>query len=180
MGRCPQGYRTGAAATGVIAGTGPEWAHTWIGGLVRIAVTAVVAAGTLGVASPLSAQRHDTDTLAPAVVQRFVDAANARDIPAMMVTVAPEAVFSVLPSGEILGAGQDSIRGFYEAIFARLAPGFSIEIARRIHDGGFVVDHEVFRNAKGRAPIGRATWVYWVTGGLSRRAWTLKPTPAAP
>lgn len=147
---------------------------------MRIAVTAVVAAGTLGVASPLSAQRHDTDTLAPAVVQRFVDAANARDIPAMMVTVAPEAVFSVLPSGEILGAGQDSIRGFYEAIFARLAPGSSIEIAHRIHDGGFVVDHEVFRNAKGRAPVGRATWVYWVTGGLIRRAWTLKPTPAAP
>lgn len=147
---------------------------------MRTAVTAVVAAGTLGLGSPLSAQRRDTDTLPPAVVQRFVDAANARDIPAMMVTVAPEAVFSVLPSGDVLGVGQDSIRGFYEAIFARLEPGFSIEIARRIHDGVFVVDHEVFRNAKGQAPIGRATWAYWVTGGLIRRAWTLKPTPPAP
>jgi hypothetical protein len=146
---------------------------------VRIAVTAVVAAGTL-LGSPLSAQRRASDTLAPAVVQRFVDAANARDIPAMMVTVAPEAVFSVLPGGEVLGAGQDSIRGFYAAIFARLEPGFSIEIARRIHDGDFVVDHEVFRNAKGEAPVGRATWVYWVTGGLIRHAWTLKPKPRAP
>lgn len=89
---------------------------------MRIAVTAVVAAGTLGFGSPLSAQRRDTDTLAPAVVQRFVDAANARDIPAMMVTVAPEAVFSVLPSGEVLGAGQESIRGYYAAILARLKP----------------------------------------------------------
>jgi hypothetical protein len=92
--------------------------HAWIGGFVRIAVTAVVAAGTLGLGSPLPAQQRDTDTLAPAVVQRFVDAANARDIPAMMVTVAPEAVFSVLPSGEVLGAGQDSIRGFYAAAAA--------------------------------------------------------------
>jgi hypothetical protein len=141
---------------------------------VRIAVTAMVAAGTLGLGSPLSAQRN-TDTLAPAVVQRFVEAANARDIPAMMVMVAPEAVFSVLPSGEVLGAGQDSIRGFYAAIFARLEPSFSVEITRRIHDGAFVIDHEVFRNAKGQAP-----WVYWVTGGLIRNAWTLKPKPPAP
>jgi hypothetical protein len=147
---------------------------------VRIAVTAVVAAGTLGFGSPLSAQRRDTDTLAPAVVQRFVDAANARDIPAMMVTVAPEAVFSVLPSGEVLGVGQDSIRGYYAAILAGLEPGFSIGIARRIHDGAFVVDEEVFRNAKGEAPVGRATWVYWVTGGLIRHAWTLKPKPPVP
>jgi hypothetical protein len=98
----------------------------------------------------------------------------------MMVTVAPEAVFSVLPSGEVLGVGQDSIRGYYAAILAGLEPGFSIGIARRIHDGAFVVDEEVFRNPKGEAPVGRATWVYWVTGGLIRHAWTLKPKPPVP
>jgi hypothetical protein len=72
-------------------------------GLVRIA--AVVPALVLIAMNQLWAQRRNVDTLAPAVVQHFVDAANARDVPDMMATVAPEAVFSVLPSGEVLGAG---------------------------------------------------------------------------
>jgi hypothetical protein len=65
-------------------------------------------------------------------------------------------------------------------MFAPLKPGFSVEVARRIHDGGFVVDHEVFRNEKAPAPTGQATWVYWVTGGLIRHAWALEPPPQAP
>ena len=141
-------------------------------------VTAIVA--LLFAGTPLWAQRRAADTLPTAVVQRFVDAANARDIPGMMATVAPEAVFSVLPSGKILGAGHDGIRAFYTAIFAQLKPGFAVEVAGRTHDRGFVIDHEVFHQEGTPAPSGEATWVYWVAGGLIRHAWTLKPPPAAP
>ena len=143
-------------------------------------IAAVVPAFVLVAVNQLWAQRRDVDTLAPAVVQRFVDAANARDVPGMMATVAPEAVFSVLPSGEVLGAGQDSIRAFYTAVFARLDPGLWVDVASRIRDGSFVVDHEVFRKRGAQAPTGEATWVYWVTGGWIRHAWTLKPPPKAP
>jgi len=138
------------------------------------------ALATLLAATPLCAQQPVADTLPAAVVQRFVDAANARDIAGMMATVAPEAVFSVLPSGKTIGAGRDSIRAFYAATLARLAPGSTVEVARRMEDRGFVIDHEVFREEGTPAPTGEATWVYWVAGGLIRRAWTLKPPPHAP
>jgi hypothetical protein len=146
---------------------------------VPIGSAAIVTAGILIAAIPLWAQRPSADTIPVAVVQRFVDAANARDILGMMATVAPEAIFSVLPSGTILGAGQDSIRAFYAAIFARLKPGFTVEVTRRMQDGGFVIDHEVFHQQGLQTPTGQATWVYWVAGGLIRHAWTLRP-PQAP
>lgn len=147
---------------------------------MRPVVLAMVPVGLLLSGKDVWAQHHGADTLAPAVVQRFVDAANLRDVPGMMTTVAPEAVFSVLPSGEILGGGQDGIRSFYVGAIADLKPGFRVEVARRIHDGSFVVDHEVFHEEGIGKPTGQATWIYWVTGGLIRHAWVLESPPRNP
>ena len=63
--------------------------------------------GLLASASPLLSQAAPVDTTPAAVVQRFVDGANARDLARMMSTVAPEAVLprcrgvSRWPSGAI-------------------------------------------------------------------------------
>lgn len=128
----------------------------------------------LRAASQAGAQQATADTAPGAVVQRFVDAANVRDLDGMMATVAAEAVFAVLPSGAILASGRDSIRAFYDARLAPLDAGVTVEVVRRISNGEFVVDQEEFRERGRRSARGQVTWAYLVTGGLIRHAWRLK------
>ncbi|HJR15922.1 MAG TPA: hypothetical protein VJ808_03630 [Gemmatimonadales bacterium] len=72
--------------------------------------------GLLVSVSPLLAQAAPLDTTPVAVVQRFVDGANARDLAQMMSTVAPEAVFASLPDGDPLAMGRDSVQALYQRI----------------------------------------------------------------
>jgi hypothetical protein len=122
---------------------------------------------------PLLAQVAGPDSTPAAVVQRFVDAANAADVGAMMTGVAPEAVFASLPGGHPLATGRDSVRAHYQRLLARRAPGFSVHVESRIAEGAFVVDHEHFQDSTG-ASLGHATWIYHVTGGFIRHAWVLR------
>jgi hypothetical protein len=123
-------------------------------------------------AAPLRSQTMSVDTMPAAVVQRFVDAANAADLPGMMATVAPEAIFATLPAGQPLATGRDSVRAMYERRFAR-RPGMTVTVESRIADGAFAVDHEHFQAPDGKSQ-GHATWIYQVTGGLIRYAWVLR------
>ena len=79
-----------------------------IGELLRsigIAITALVCCATI-----LPAQAVVADTVPAAVVQRFVDAANARNLDGMMATVAQDAVFGSLPASGPGAVGRDSVR----------------------------------------------------------------------
>jgi hypothetical protein len=138
---------------------------------MRFHVSALL--GLAMAAPPLLAQTVGADTMPAAVVQRFVDAANAADVDVMMTTVAPEAVFALLPSGPPLASGRDSVRAFYERMFARRAGVLSVQVESRIADGAFIVDHEHFQDSAGRSQ-GHATWIYQVAGGLIRYAWVLR------
>ena len=111
------------------------------------------------------------DTLPGAVVQRFVDAANARDVPAMAALVAPGAIFARFPDGRVLAQSRDSIRAFYAGRFARRSSGFRITVERRIVEGQLVIDQEVFGGTPNER--GQATWMYHVRHGLIERAWVL-------
>ena len=117
------------------------------------------------------------DTMPAAVVQRFVDAANARDATAMAALVAPEAVFARFPDGRVLAASRDSIHAFYARLLATLSPGFRITVEPRIVERHLVIDQEHFAGTS--AEQGRATWMYEVYGGLIHRAWVLNGRPAA-
>lgn len=117
------------------------------------------------------------DTLPATVVQRFVDAANARDAAAMSALVAPDAVFERFPAGGVLAAGRDSVHAFYARLLPRLSPGFRITVEPRIVDGGLVIDQEHFTGTP--AEQGSATWMYQVRGGLIQRAWVLDGRPDA-
>lgn len=123
--------------------------------------------------TPLRAQRLTSDTLPSAVVQRFVDGANARDLEKMIATLAPGVVFHALPGGEAIATSRDSVRAFYASMFSRLPAGFTVHIGSRIADGTFVVDFEQFADSAG-APQGQATWIYQVTGGQIQHAWALR------
>lgn len=130
--------------------------------------------GLLAGAPPLLAQAPPADTTPVAVVQRFVDGANARDLELMMSVVAPEAVFARLPEGQpLLAAGRDSIQAFYQRSLATVPATFRVTVESRMSDGNFVVDREHFTDPGG-GRRDHATWIYQVTGGLIRRAWVLR------
>jgi hypothetical protein len=135
--------------------------------LVALAATACAGATspprTMG---PLAA-----DTLPAAVVQRFVDAANARNADAMAVLVAPDVVFARFPDGGVMAQGRESVRALYARMLPPLSPGFRITVEPRIVEGTFVIDKEYFTGTP--AEVGEATWMYEVYGGLIRRAWAV-------
>jgi hypothetical protein len=91
----------------------------------------------------------------------------------MMSTVASGAVFGSLPDNGRTMTGRDSVRAHYARVLGKLPAGYIIRVASRIADGAYVTDLELFTNADG-TPAGRATWVYYVTGGQIQRAWALR------
>jgi len=123
-----------------------------------------------------SRQPGRADTMPAAVVQRFVDAANARDLAAMIALVAPDAVFASFPGGAVLAQSRDSIHAFYARMMPRLSPGFRITVRPRIVEGALVIDQEHFTGSPDEQ--GQATWIYQIRGGLIHRAWVLDGLPA--
>jgi hypothetical protein len=143
--------------------------------------TLTAAALLLATAAPARAQAGapaSPDTVPAAVVQRFVDAANARDAVAMGALVAPDAVFSIFPDGRVIAQGRDSIQAYYARQLPALPPDFGITVMPRLVEGQLVIDQEHF---SGMPPgRGQATWMYLVRDGLIQRAWALdgRPRPA--
>jgi hypothetical protein len=130
--------------------------------------------GLLAGASPLASQAPAAvDTTPVAVVQRFVDGANARDLALMMSAVASDAVFAPLPDGAPLAVGRDSVQAFYRRVLSSLPATLRVAVEARISDGAFVVDREHFTDP-GEQRRDHATWIYQVSGGLIRRAWVLR------
>jgi len=104
-------------------------------------------------------------------VQRFVDAANARDAAAMAALVAPDAVFECFPDQALIARGRDGILALYTRLLSGVSPDFRITVEPRIVEGNLVIDQEHFAGTP--AENGRATWMYQVRGGLIHRAWAL-------
>jgi uncharacterized protein (TIGR02246 family) len=133
----------------------------------------------VGLSGPLVAQRGGAavpDTVPAAVVQRFVDAANARDVEAMAALLAPEAVFARFPGGGTMVEGRDGIRAMYAQMLPSLPEGFRITVSPRIIEGEIVIDQEHFTPAEPGQD--RATWIYQVRGGLIQRAWVVQGAPS--
>ena len=130
-----------------------------------------------------NAQGHQGTSPSPAVspevtVQRFVDAANARNAEAMAALVAPDAVFARFPGGEVIVQNRDAIQAHYARQLQSLTADFRIVVQPRIVEGQFVIDQEHITGMP-RGPR-QATWMYLVRDGLIRRAWVLDAatTPA--
>lgn len=102
------------------------------------------------------------------VVQRQLDAYNARDIEALLATYAPNATQHAL-HGDLLAAGHAAMRPRFLARFAE--PDLHAALLQRTVMGGWVIDHErITRNF----PEGRGTLemlcFYEVRDGLIRKA----------
>jgi len=138
--------------------------------VLTIAVILVVASSP-----PRQQNLARSDARPEAVVQRFVDAAEARDAAAMAALVAPEAIFARFPSGEIIVQGRERIQDHYSRQLQSLPREFRITIKPRIVEGQFVIDQEHFSGIAGDRR--QATWMYLVRDGSIQRAWVLESNP---
>jgi imidazolonepropionase-like amidohydrolase len=105
------------------------------------------------------------------VVQRQVEAYNARDIEAFLSFYADDVVIRGLPSGEVAWGNKESMRPRYAKRFAE-NPELLCTITQRIVHGDWVVDHELVTGVKGRPRV-RAVASYEVKNGLIQNVWFL-------
>ncbi len=106
-----------------------------------------------------------------AVVQRQVEAYNARDIDAFLSFYAEDVVIRRLPEGEISWASREDMRERYARRFSE-NPELNCVITNRTVHGNWVVDHELVTGIKGRPRI-RAVATYEVVNGLIQNVWFL-------
>ncbi len=108
---------------------------------------------------------------AETVVQRQVEAYNARDIEAFLSFYADDVVVRRLPSGDVAWDGKEAIRRRYAKRFAD-NPELFCTVTQRIVHGNWVVDHELVTGVEGRPRV-RAVATYEVRDGLIRNVWFL-------
>ena len=116
-----------------------------------------------------------------AVVQRQLDAFNARDVEALVAVYAPEAELFEHPA-RLMAGGSAELRERFAARFRE--PNLHATLLRRIVSGAFVVDYErvtrTFPEGPGEIEL---VMIYEVRDGAIARAWTIagpKTIAAAP
>jgi len=106
---------------------------------------------------------HDTPA---AVVQRQLDAYNARDVEALLATYAPDARQYEHPA-TLLATGHDAMRTRFTTRFQE--PDLHARLVQRVTMGNLVIDHEVvtrnFPEGKGAVEL---VAIYEVVDGLIR------------
>lgn len=105
------------------------------------------------------------------LVQRQLDAYNARDLEAFAATYSQSIRIFRMPAAEPAIVGQEKLREAYRQRFA--SPGLHAEILNRIVLGNKVIDHERVRGIR-EQPI-EAVAVYEVAGGLIDTVWFFYP-----
>ncbi len=106
------------------------------------------------------------------VVQRQVDAYNARDLDAFIANFSDDVTIFRLPSREPSLTGKAALAAFYANERFNL-PQLRADILARIAMGNKVIDHERIHGVRA-APFETAA-VYEVIGGLIARAWFFAP-----
>ena len=106
------------------------------------------------------------------VVQRQVDAYNARDLNAFIANFSDDVTIFRLPSREPSLTGKAALAAFYANERFNL-PQLRADILARIAMGNKVIDHERIHGVRA-APFETAA-VYEVIDGLISRAWFFAP-----
>lgn len=117
-----------------------------------------------------------SDTNPVDVVQRQLEAYNARDLERFAATYADDIAIYRMPAREPAVAGKEQLRAAYRQRFA--SPGLHAEILARIVLGNKVIDHERVVGIRD-VPL-EAIAVYDVAGGLIRAVWFFYPAEPFP
>lgn len=120
-------------------------------------------AGAFGQADPRDAPE--------AVVQRQLEAYNARDIEAFLATYGEDVELFDFP-GERHTQGLERMRTVYGKLFQD-NPGLKAEVGKRIVQGRYVIDHEQVTGLAGGLRID-AVAIYEVRGGRIRKVWFIQ------
>jgi hypothetical protein len=110
------------------------------------------------------------------LVQRQLEAYNARDLDGFADTYAKDIEIYRMPASAPAISGMAQLREIYRARFS--SPGLHAEIVNRIVIGNKVIDHERVVGIKPEAV--EAVAVYEVTGGLIRKVWFFYPEEPFP
>jgi len=110
------------------------------------------------------------------VVQRQLEAYNARDLEAFAATYADDVTIYRLPATQPAITGKAQLRDIYRQRFA--SPNLHAEILSRIVMGNKVIDHERVSGI-GDRPL-EALAVYEVAGGLIKTVWFFYPAEPFP
>jgi hypothetical protein len=106
------------------------------------------------------------------VVQRQVEAYNARDIEAFLALYSPDIVVARLPSETVLYTGHAEMRQSYQPLFQD-NPELHCQIVSRVSLGTIVVDRENITGfADGR--VVHAIAIYEEREGLIQRFWVIR------
>jgi hypothetical protein len=105
------------------------------------------------------------------VVQKQLEAYNARDLEAFAATYADDVRLFRMPAAEAAVVGKAQLREVYRQRFA--SPGLHADILTRIVLGNKVIDHERVRGIR-EQPI-EALAIYEVEGELIRTVWFFYP-----
>ena len=113
-----------------------------------------------------------------AVVQRQLDAFNARDVDALLATYAPDAELYAHPH-ELLARGHAALRERFTARF--LEPNLHAALRNRIVIGDHVYDHEIvtrtFPDGPGTLEV---VMLYEVKAGRIAKSWSLPSVKKIP
>lgn len=106
-----------------------------------------------------------------AIVQRQLDAFNARDVDALLATYAADAELFEHPA-KLLARGSAAFRERFAARFQE--PNLHAALEKRIVMGNFVVDHEVVTRTFPEGPgTLELVMIYEVSGGRIARSWSI-------
>lgn len=112
---------------------------------------------------------------AVAVVQRQLEAYNARDLEAFVACYSPGVEVFLFPSGlhrpDFVGT---SFRERYRQLFEN-SPNLRCELIARVPQGRIVIDHERVYGWNGRVEPKMAVALYQVDQGLIQRVWFVEP-----
>jgi hypothetical protein len=110
------------------------------------------------------------------VVQRQLEAYNARDLEAFAATYADGITIYRMPSTEPAIAGKAQLRDVYRRRFS--SPSLHADIVTRIVLGNKVIDHERVQGIR-EQPV-EALAVYEVAAGLIEKVWFFYPAEPFP
>lgn len=105
------------------------------------------------------------------VVQRQLDAYNARDVDAFVATYSPTVTIIRRPNGQVILDGVANLLKSYGDFFSN-NPELHCEILNRIVLGNFVIDQEYVTGRVAAPPV-NAVVIYEVQDGLIQRVWML-------
>jgi len=105
-----------------------------------------------------------------ALVQRQLNAYNARDLEAFLEPYANDVELYDYTTGKLLGKGKDNMRKNYA--FFKQVPDLHCEIKARIIQGNIIIDKEIVTGSGG--PAMEATAIYHIEGNKIKKVYFIE------